>query len=575
MELDRLLLALMRRSYLVIAFAGVGLLGAWVYSQLIGPVTASTTVAVLEPAAARTVSPGQAAATAGQAELTFNSVIQSRILAERVIDKLGLNITPDALQGKISIKIATSQVPNLTSPLYTIRVTDRDSARAVELADAVVAEGKQVFAELNTPDRTQADAALDQDERQLREQVNTERAKLQTQLTQAETELVRLRNLLPEYSRLSFDVTLQGSNVSQLAGRENELIETSLGGTPADIAKASADVADAQAKLDADRAALEKSKAGPDPNIVAQSKAAVAEQVAKLDSLQNGARPEQKDVLQKQVDAARNALYAAQTKRDGDCNKANPDYVCSAANAVVAQAQTSLETAIKQYRLSTAPPTATELQQAQAAVDQAQARLDAAQERETPLELQKGQSRVDASNKAIQAAQARRDALSPAKQAQALASVRGAKAIAATNLQSARDALAAFQQSNGVGELPTEITAQETLVSDLRRQLQGSASTAGALRGAEDHLNQLQTRRVESLIDLSGASSVQLKVLDRGSVKPSLFTELMVYGLGALLGVFLAIALVYLLEYFDRSPRSALEAGQLVGAPVLVRIPHA
>ena len=133
----------MRRWYVVIGWTAVGLVSAWVYFLSSGSVTASTTVTVLDPAVTQSVTPGTVA-NSGQAQLTFGSVIQSRVLAQRVIQKLGLDMPAEAMQGKISVKVAASTVPNVT-PLYTIQVKDRDESKAVLYANTVIEQGRQLF----------------------------------------------------------------------------------------------------------------------------------------------------------------------------------------------------------------------------------------------------------------------------------------------------------------------------------------------------------------------------------------------------------------------------------------------
>jgi len=384
-QLDRYISALLRRWYAVAFLAAVGLAASLVYVATAGTVTATTTVAVLDPAVTQSVTPGTVA-TAGTAQLTFGSVIQSRALASRVISRLGLTMPVEAMQGKISAKLATSIVPNVT-PLYTIQVKDHDPDRAALYADTVVEEGQKLFTELSNANRSPAGATLDDREQQLRNDEASARADLQNQLTQGEAELDRLRRLLPTYSSLVFDRDQASLVVAQFSARETEL------------------------------------------------------------QLQN----------------------------------------------VPAQ----------------------------------------------------------------------------------LTAVQNAKTAANASLRAARDALSKFQRDNGIDELNANITAETGVVNGLKAELQGIAPASGALRSAQDLINAVEARKMELAITQGGTSSIQVKVLDPAFVPPSIAFNVLICLLATLLGVFAGLAAVYLLEYFDRSPRTAEDAAGLIGATVLLRMPEA
>ncbi len=158
-------------------------------------------------------------------------------------------------------------------------------------------------------------------------------------------------------------------------------------------------IAQANAQLDSAQQKLALAETGARAEQVQQAQASLQQAQARLESLQNGPRPEQVAVLQSQLDAARNALYAAQTSRDGACNPRNPDYVCSSAKAQVAAAENGIDTAQRQLTLATAPPMATDLQQAQAAVIQAQAQLNLLKAN-TPQDIQSARDAVTQSQAA-------------------------------------------------------------------------------------------------------------------------------------------------------------------------------
>ncbi|MDE3074001.1 MAG: efflux RND transporter periplasmic adaptor subunit [Chloroflexota bacterium] len=153
-------------------------------------------------------------------------------------------------------------------------------------------------------------------------------------------------------------------------------------------------VAQANAAVDIANQKLQDMLKGGRPEQVGQAQAQLDQAQAKLQALKNGPRPEQVAILQQQVETAKNALYGAQTSRDGACNPRNPDYLCSAANSQVAAAQSAVDTAIKQLQLATAPPTATDLQQAQAGVNQAQQALNLAKNPFTPAQIQQARDAV-------------------------------------------------------------------------------------------------------------------------------------------------------------------------------------
>ena len=138
---------------------------------------------------------------------------------------------------------------------------------------------------------------------------------------------------------------------------------------------------------------------------------------ARLDLLKRGARAEDIQAAEKQLDQARNALWATQIDRDGICgNGAIPEYQCNAANARVAAGETGVEAAQVNLNKLKAGPRPEEVQQAEAAVAEARGGLrDLLAMRDNPRALN---AQIDAAygqyqtaEAAAQAAQARLDAL--------------------------------------------------------------------------------------------------------------------------------------------------------------------
>ncbi len=160
------------------------------------------------------------------------------------------------------------------------------------------------------------------------------------------------------------------------------------------------EVASRQAALDAANAKLEAMQRGGRSEDIAQAQAALDQARAKLQALQNGPRPEQVAIYRTQVEQARNALLAAQLNRDAICGmgKGGP---CDAANAQVYAAQNGVDLANQQMRLNTAPPTASDLMQAQAAVTSAAQALERAKVPYTAEDIQQQRDAVIQAQKAV------------------------------------------------------------------------------------------------------------------------------------------------------------------------------
>ena len=229
-------------------------------------------------------------------------------------------------------------------------------------------------------------------------------------------------------------------------------------------------VAQAQAQLDAANQKLQIAQLGARPEQLKQAQAGVLAAQAKLQALQNGPRPEQVAVLQKLVDTAKNNLYAAQITRDALCagvkfGQTAPTGApvnCEGGQAAVNAAQTGVDTAQEQLRLSTAPPTATDVQQAQSAVDQAKAQLALLQSN-TPQDVQQA-----------------RDAVTQAQQAVSLAK----SPYTAEQIQQARDALAQAQAAAQLAAHPftdADVGVAQAGVQQAQAQLaQSQAAVATA-----------------------------------------------------------------------------------------------
>ena len=172
MQLDQYARGLARRWYVLILMLAVGIFSSYAYFQFFGKQKALATVAASEPALTK-------AADGLQAQVTFASVIESQTLAQRVIDRLGLQgVSAYALSQDISARLAPSQVPNLLTPLYKVEVSYRDSATALRIADTAVEEARTMFFELNRLDLEKLQASYQAQLDQRQKAVNQSRAAL-------------------------------------------------------------------------------------------------------------------------------------------------------------------------------------------------------------------------------------------------------------------------------------------------------------------------------------------------------------------------------------------------------------
>lgn len=168
-----------------------------------------------------------------------------------------------------------------------------------------------------------------------------------------------------------------------------KLAEVQAGPRAGNVESAKANLAAAEAKL----AGL---KAGPREQSVAQAKANLDAAKAKLAQLKEGPTDAQIKQAQLAISQAKNSLYAAQVKKDGDCNPHNPDYLCKASQASTDAAQTAVEQAEQQLAILKAPPSKAALAQAQAAIDAAQQQYELAQTPYTAQDIAQAQAAVNA-----------------------------------------------------------------------------------------------------------------------------------------------------------------------------------
>jgi HlyD family secretion protein len=142
---------------------------------------------------------------------------------------------------------------------------------------------------------------------------------------------------------------------SALAKAQLKLQTLTAGPSATDVQQAQAGVRSAQAKLDAAQQQLKVVQAGPTAVQIAQARAALEQAQAQFQAahaaytaFQNGPSDAQRQQAALAVTQAKNALFAAQTKRDNVCSnagKTTSQADCNVANAAVATAQTNLDAA--------------------------------------------------------------------------------------------------------------------------------------------------------------------------------------------------------------------------------------
>lgn len=294
MDLDRFLRALVSRSYLIVGLIVVGLAGTFVYFQTIATSAVVTTVSVLEVAAVHS--------TGGtpQAQVSFANIAGSRTVAERVAQRLNLNVDPKSLQDKVTVKLSRTLVPSVTIPMYEVTVSDRDIQFATTLSRAVVDESTKLFVQLNSLTQDQVNAAVQTEETRLKSDADQAQAdlltfetanhawRLQSQidaqqnlvtslrqsarfsaagspsvqasrddvsdaLTAAQQERDRLQQLQPQYDQLTFDLNLATSLVGQLTSRVNDV---QLLNDPTSLSMVQTQLRTAQTRLSASRQAM-------------------------------------------------------------------------------------------------------------------------------------------------------------------------------------------------------------------------------------------------------------------------------------------------------------------------------
>ncbi|HEX2648176.1 MAG TPA: hypothetical protein VHO95_13195 [Candidatus Dormibacteraeota bacterium] len=125
--------------------------GVYSYHHQYGGKQAQATVAVLDPLTSRP-------AGYQQAQVTFDTVVRSRQLDERVAPQI--NRAPDWVGSHLSVSVVTTLSGANVSPLYAVRGTAPTDAEALRLTTVAAEEARTLYIQLNTPNPADIAAAL-------------------------------------------------------------------------------------------------------------------------------------------------------------------------------------------------------------------------------------------------------------------------------------------------------------------------------------------------------------------------------------------------------------------------------
>ena len=134
-------------------------------------------------------------------------------------------------------------------------------------------------------------------------------------------------------------------------------------------------------------------------------------------------------------------------------------------------------------------------------------------------------------------------------------------------------------------QLSRDYSAYNTLSNDLRKEQKELNRLTGLLPEYHDLQYQLTAAQARSsafdvqsqdlLVNTLLPAQVQVKVLDSAAEESQLLFLLLTYALGAVAGIILGLAAIYVLALVYRRPATVQEVARAMGAPILVRIPRA
>lgn len=306
-----------------------------------------------------------------------------------------------------------------------------------------------------------------------------------------------------------------------------------------DVQQAQAGIQIAQAKVDAAQQQLKVVQAGPTAAQLTQARATLEQTQAQYqsalavyDAFQNGPSDAQRQQAALAVTQGKNALFAVQTKRDNVCNnvgKSASASDCAAANAAVNTAQSTLDAAEKTVA-QLGSVSATDRLAATSAYKQAEDKLTAAQQTYQEMlqgalpaaaggssasgthishatQVAQAQGAVQQAQAGVIAAQAVLTGLSPT--ANAVAQARQAVTSAQASVQSAQTQLdgllhpaatAVRQAQDQVSEAAAAVTAAQAHAQQLRNQV-GQADTSAIDLAIQQNAVQQAQLGVEALQD--------------------------------------------------------------------------
>ena len=137
-NLKELLRYILSKIYIVIAVLVAVVLVGEIYATYIKtPLYRSTTKLVLTASASTSEKSSSAAVTNNDVTLsnnlvkTYSEIVTSRDVLSKVVSNLKLDITPDALAGKVSVSSVTN------TQIITVAVSDKDAEQAQKIANEI------------------------------------------------------------------------------------------------------------------------------------------------------------------------------------------------------------------------------------------------------------------------------------------------------------------------------------------------------------------------------------------------------------------------------------------------------
>ncbi len=218
MELHRYFRVLAQRWWLIFLIVATGTASAVYYTLQQPPVYSSTVTLLLSPAFGQdTLIPGSLSERTSQLALTYSRYLQTRTFAEIVIEREGLNISPDELVRSIQAQVVEG------TQFFEITATSNDPRRAQMLATVIA---NNFIAENIAQQREQlaaSRAARDVDNMQtlLQEKLERERQYYDQKVAGLRQQVAQIRTQPPSTARDE----LLASTQEQLSEYEDRLLQ--------------------------------------------------------------------------------------------------------------------------------------------------------------------------------------------------------------------------------------------------------------------------------------------------------------------------------------------------------------